>query len=250
MQKIITILTFSLLLICQLQAQVRAFSETNYHGKEVVLQPGKYTAVQLQNMGIPTISSLRVPKGCNVKQYPSANLQGDASSFSKNKPLVKSTANTSSVKVTCMSAGTPFAIAASDEAGQKGDLIYVDVNVSDFNKVVSMQYSMNWDPSILQFEKVQNFKLKALSSENFGTEQAKDGNLLMAWYDPSVQGVSMNSGTVLYQLVFRVIGTNTNKSRIRFSGKPLIIEVMKADGTPLPFNNTNGSFVSRKVAEK
>jgi len=248
MQKIITILTLSLLLVSQLQAQVRAFSESSYHGKEVVLQPGKYTAVQLQKMGIPSINSLRVPKGCNVKQYPSADLQGDATSFSKNKPLVKAI-TTSSLKVTCGSAGTPFAIAASDEIGQKGDLIYVDVNVSDFNKVVSMQYSMNWDPSILQFEKVQNFKLKALSSENFGAEQEKDGNLLMAWYDPSVQGVSLNSGTVLYQVVFRVIGTNTNKSRIRFSGKPLIIEIMKADGTPLPFNNTNGSFVS-ETAQK
>jgi len=188
----------------------------------VVLQPGKYTAAQLQNMGIPTINSLRVPKGCNVKQYASANLQGDATSFSKNKPLVK-TAATTSVKVACMSMGTPFSIAASDEIGQKGDLITVDVNVSDFNKVVSMQYSMNWDPKILQYEKVQNFKLKALN---------------------------LNSGTVLYQVVFRVIGTNTNKSRIRFSGKPLIIEVMKADGTPLPFNNTNGSFVSQEAAQK
>jgi len=250
MQKIITILTLSLLLVCQLQAQVKAFSEIDYHGKEVVLQPGKYTAAQLQNMGIPTVNSLRVPKGCNVKQYATANLQGDATSFSKNKPLIKAKATTSSLKVNCMSMGTPFSIAASDESGQKGDLIIVDVNVSDFNKVVSMQYSMNWDPSILQFEKVQNFKLKALSSENFGAEQAKDGNLLMAWYDPSVQGVSLKSGTVFYQVVFRVIGTNTNKSRIRFSGKPLIIEVMKADGTPLPFNNTNGSFVSKEAAQK
>lgn len=249
MQKIITILTLSLLFVCQLEAQVKVFSESDYHGKEVVLQPGKYTATQLQAMGMPTINSLRVPKGCNVKQYATANLQGDATSFSKNKPLVKAT-TTTSVKVNCMSMGTPFSIAASDESGQKGDLIIVDVNVSDFNKVVSMQYSMNWDPTILQFEKVQNFKLRALSSENFGTEQAKDGNLLMAWYDPSVQGVNLNSGTILYQVVFRVIGTNTNKSRIRFSGKPLIIEVMKADGTPLPFNNTNGSFVSKAAAQK
>ena len=121
-------------------------------------------------------------------------------------------------------------------------MITVDVNVGDFSGVVSMQYSMNWNPAILQFEKVQGFKLKDLSTSNFGAEQAKDGNLLMAWYDSSVRGVTLNNGTVIYQVVFRVIGEDTSKSRIRFSGKPLIIEVMRADGTPLPFNNTNGSF--------
>jgi len=242
MRRIITFFLFFIFSITFAQAQVKAFSELNFHGTELVLQPGTYTMAQLQKRGLPQVRSLRVPKGCNVKQYENANLQGKANSYSKNKPKLLSNSSSQSVKVSCSSAGTPFSIAASDEYGQQGDLIVVDVNVSDFNKVVSMQYSMNWDPSILQFEKVQGFQLKDLSAQNFGTEQSKDGNLLMAWYDASVQGVNLASGTVLYQVVFRVVGKDTSKSRIRFSGKPLIIEVMKADGTPLPFNNINGSF--------
>jgi len=245
MPRFITVVLFSVF-VCSLTAQVRAYTELGFHGKEVVLQPGKYSADQLQSRGIAAIKSLRVPKGCNVKQYGTANLQGDATSYSKNKPKLPATAGAQSIKVSCQSSGSAFSIGASDEYGQKGDLITVDVNVGDFNSVVSMQYSMNWNPSILQFEKVQGFQLKELSATNFGAEQAKEGNLLMAWYDPSVRGVFLNQGTVIYQVVFRVIGEDTSKSRIRFSGKPLLIEVMQADGTPLPFNNSNGSFTFQK----
>lgn len=245
MPKIITLLFFSVF-VFSLTAQVRAYSELGFHGKEVVLQPGKYSAEQLQARGITSLQSLRVPKGCNVKRYPTANLQGEATSYSKNKPKLSAATGQQSIKVSCQSSGSAFSIAASDEYGQKGDLITVDVNVGDFSSVVSMQYSMNWNPAILQFEKVQGFQLKDLSSANFGTEQAKEGNLLMAWYDPSVQGASLNHGTVIYQVVFRVIGEDTSKSRIRFSGKPLLIEVMQANGTPLPFNNSNGSFTFQK----
>lgn len=242
MHKIITLLFASMIIGFSLQAQVRAYSEIGFHGQEIVLQPGKYTSEQLKLKGIPSVKSLRVPKGCNVKEYNTSNLQGEATSYSKNKTKILANQSAQSIKVTCNSSGTPFAIGASDESGQRGDLITVDVNIGDFSKVVSMQYSMNWDPKVLQFEKVQGYQLKDLNSSNFGTAEASDGNLLLAWYDPSVQGVSLPTGTVLYQVVFRVVGENTNKSRVRFSGKPLIIEVMQADGTPLPFNNTNGSF--------
>lgn len=245
MSKIITLLFLSFF-VFSLQAQVRAYSEASFHGNEVELKPGKYTADQLSAKGISNILSLRIPKGCNVKQYPTSNLQGAATSYSKNKPALLSNDSKQSIKVSCKSSGSPFSIAASDEYGQKGDLITVDVNVGDFSGVVSMQYSMNWNPSILQFEKVQGFTLKDLSASNFGADQAKDGNLLMAWYDSSVRGVTMANGTIIYQVVFRVIGEDTSRSRIRFSGKPLLIEVMRADGTPLPFNNTNGSFTFQK----
>jgi len=242
MHKIITLFFAFMIFGFSLQAQVRAYSEIGFHGQEIVLQPGKYTTEQLKLKGIPSIKSLRIPKGCNVKEYATSNLQGDATSYSKNKPKIVANQSAQSIKVSCNSSGSPFAIGASDESGQRGDLITVDVNIGDFNKVVSMQYSMNWDPKILQFEKVQGYRLKDLTSENFGTAEINEGNLLLAWYDPSVQGVNLPTGTVIYQVVFRVIGENANKSRIRFSGKPLLIEVMQADGTPLPFNNSNGSF--------
>ena len=85
MPRFITVFIF-LTLAYSLSAQVRAFSEVGFHGKEVVLPPGTYSAGQLQAKGIASIQSLRIPKGCNVKRYTTANLQGEATSYSKNKP--------------------------------------------------------------------------------------------------------------------------------------------------------------------
>lgn len=223
-----------------IQAQVKAFG---IGGQPIELKPGNYAYGQLKSRGLSNLGGLRVPKGCSVKMYGNENLQGEATSYSKNQAALNKS-GTYSLKVSCGSVGSQpgFAIGASDEVGRKGDLIFVDVNISDFEKVVSMQYSMNWDPTVLQFEKVQNFKLKDLSQENFGVKEIRDGNLLMAWFDQSVQGVNLVDGTNIYQVVFRVIGDSAAKSKIRFSGKPLVTEVMKADGTPVYFNKINGSI--------
>lgn len=238
--------TFSFLIVCFLftngQAQVKAFGKIGFSGQGVELKPGKYVHEQLKKRGLGTLAGLRVPRGCDVKIYDSPNMQGEAKRFAKNNPSINKS-GAYSLKVTCGSVGTQsgFAIGASDEVGRKGDLIFVDVNVSDFEKIVSMQYSMNFDPTVLQFEKVQNIKLKDLSTENFGLKEVSKGNLLMAWYDQSVQGINLPDGTNIYQVVFRVIGENSAKSKIRFSGKPIVTEVMKADGTPVYFNKVNGS---------
>ena len=111
MHKIIT-LFFALIMIgFSLQAQVRAYSEIGFHGQEIVLQPGKYTTEQLKLKGIPSVKSLRIPKGCNVKEYTTSNLQGDATSYSKNKPKIAANQGAQSIKVSCNSSGTPFAMA-------------------------------------------------------------------------------------------------------------------------------------------
>ncbi len=228
-------------------AQVKAFGQADFQGPEIILKEGKYFHTQLQKRGLKDLGSLRVPKGCSVKVYASDNLQGSAKRYSKNEANITDEAAKYSLKVLCGSVGAQpgFAIGASDEVGRKGDLIFVDVNISDFNKVVSMQYSMNWDPKVLRFEKVTNFNLKDLSKENFGLKQVTKGNLLLAWYDTSVQGVNLPSGTNIYQVVFRVIGEDASKSKIKFSGSPLATEIMRADGTPIYFNNLNGSFTLR-----
>lgn len=225
-----------------MNAQVKAFGKAGFSGQGVELKPGKYAYGQLQNRGLTSLEGLRIPIGCDVKVYPSASLQGEAKRYSKNNPSIGKSGEYS-LKVNCgsVSAQPGFAIGASQEAGRKGDLIFVDVSVTDFEKIVSMQYSMNWDPTILQFEKVQNYKMSGLSGENFGLKEAKEGNLLLAWYDQTVQGVDVPDGTNIYQVVFRVIGDSAEKARIKFSSKPIVIEVMKADGTPVYFNKTNGS---------
>lgn len=226
-----------------IQAQVKAFGPAGYDGQGVELKTGKYVYSQLQKRGLGTLGGLRVPVGCDVKVYTSPNLQGEAKRFSKSNAKINKSGDYS-LKVACSSVGAQpaFAIGVSNEVGRKGDLIFVDVSVSDFNKIVSMQYSMNWDASVLQFEKIQGFKLKDLSNENFGTKEVTDGNLLLAWYDQSVQGVNLPNGTNLYQVVFRVIGASAAKSKIRLSGKPIVTEVMQADGTPVYFNKVNGSI--------
>lgn len=133
--KVAFFLVLTISLFTTTQAQVKAFGQSGYAGQGIELKPGKYVYSQLQKRGLGVLGGLRVPRGCDVKMYKSQNLQGEPQRFSKNSPTINES-SAYSLKVSCGSIGAQpgFAIAASDEVGRKGDLIYVDVNITEIGR--------------------------------------------------------------------------------------------------------------------
>jgi len=128
---------------------------------------------------------------------------------------------------------------ASDETAGNGDQVCVDISVQSFTNIVSMQYSINYDPSVLQFTGSQGYNLPGFTAANVGNPSA--GNITISWLanDP-VAGQSVANGTVIYQLCFTVLGATGSSSDITFSGSPTPVEVIDVDGPVAPVWN-NGS---------
>ncbi len=118
-----------------------------------------------------------------------------------------------------------FRIITGAASPAQGASFCVPVTVNDFNKIVTLQYSMNWDPTKLQFERVQGFNLKDLGSGQFAGAipgGTASGGLLVAWDDNDATGVTVPNGTKIYEVCFKALGAagTTADITIGFKGFP------------------------------
>lgn len=111
---------------------------------------------------------------------------------------------------------------------EQGDVFCLDVRVADFNDIVSMQFGIAYDDSLLEFESVQNFNLPLFSgvgNEFFNTNY--EGAVLFSWVSNDINdGTTVPDGESLFQLCFKVIASEGNAS-IYFTDDPVPIEVVQ-----------------------
>lgn len=138
-----------------------------------------------------------------------------------------------------------FTVTASDVAAPRDSVVCLEIKSSDFNRILSMQYSMNWDAQMLKFREVRAFGLPGLSNNNFGTHSTKKGILTFSWYDPNLRGLTKNGETKLYEVCFQVAGEAGKKTRVVFNGHPTSVEIANAAGVFLDFK-TGGGLVEIK----
>ncbi len=121
---------------------------------------------------------------------------------------------------------------ATDEQGNPGDLVCVDVLASGFNALVSVEYSLFYDTSLLEFVNVlPNEEIPELSLANFGLPNngaVPEGRVFFSWasFENTETGVSILDSTLLYQLCFRVVGECGRRGSISFSEN---VEVTNAE---------------------
>ena len=133
-------------------------------------------------------------------------------------------------------------VAVSSKTVAPGATVCLDITTRDFNNIVAAQYSMKWNPEVLDFKSVENFGLPALNEQNFGVQSTDEGILTFLWYDPSVRGVQFPNNGILYNVCYDVVGRSGDKTYFRFVDKPTTIEVGDASGAVLPLNALPGTI--------
>lgn len=124
--------------------------------------------------------------------------------------------------------------ASQETAAKTGDLVCVDFKVNGFDDLTSMQFSVQWDPTVLEFENVQELgNLINLAASSFGTPDTASvgpGKLTLSWsyVDPANPGVTLPDSTTIFQACFRAIGACEKSTEIKFVDSP----------TPFEFTNT------------
>ncbi|MEL7534327.1 MAG: cohesin domain-containing protein, partial [Bacteroidota bacterium] len=89
-----------------------------------------------------------------------------------------------------------------DLSANHGDEIIIPVSVKDFSELTGYQFTMSWDPSVLAFHEVVNKELQTV----FGEQETSNGHLTASWNDAAAQAISLDDGTVVFELHFKVIG--------------------------------------------
>ncbi|MCB0595599.1 MAG: gliding motility-associated C-terminal domain-containing protein [Lewinellaceae bacterium] len=130
-------------------------------------------------------------------------------------------------------ANVNFAI--SDGSVQQGQQVCLNVTVSDFTNIGSVELSIDYNSSSLQFASVSGISLSGLQQSNFNT--STPGTITLDW--SSANGVTLSNGITLFQLCFTAL--QTGSSSVSFAGAPLAINVLDGGGNDVTFNGDDGS---------
>ena len=139
----------------------------------------------------------------------------------------------------------PPEIRAGEETVAAGATISVPVQVRQFTDVVSVQFTLQWDPTIITYLGTEAYGLPGLSEFNFGEPEVAQGRLTFVWFDGQVAGVSLADDTVIFAVRFQAIGENGESSPISFIDTPTPIQIGVIDGVEIL--EIEGDFVDGSV---
>jgi hypothetical protein len=148
--------------------------------------------------------------------------------------------NGQGLKVSAQVAVPKVVFGVSQQSGQPGQRVSVEVRVSGFSQVRGAQFTLAWDPSVLRYAGTGAYGLEWLSAESFGTHLTASGKLTFVWYDPEVVGVTLADGTVLFAVNFEVIGKAGSVSTVAVEGSPTPQKVVTDVGV-VPVGAQDGS---------
>ncbi len=134
-------------------------------------------------------------------------------------------------------------ISVSDATVASGDQACVDVSVTDFTNILGLQFSLSYDPSLLEFSEIQGINLDGLNLSTIGTppDETNPGQISVSWLDPALAGLDLADGTVIFQVCFNAIGNDGSMATIDFSNTPTLIEVVDGDENDVDFNGESGN---------
>lgn len=103
-----------------------------------------------------------------------------------------------------------FSIVSSTTTVSQGDEFTVDIEVENFNNILSMEYSLVWDANSLEYVSTDNIttELPAFSGNTIGDipNNTDNGTIKVSWVDfANFQPYSLPDNTILFSVTFRAI---------------------------------------------
>ena len=123
---------------------------------------------------------------------------------------------------------TDLIFSLSSVSANPGDTICLAVSTQGFEGIVSTQYSINYDTTLLDYVNSQAYNLPNFSESNIG--EPFPGQLTISWItDDVVNGTTVSDSTDIFELCFEVIGSN-DTAVVSFSDTPAMVEISDANG--------------------
>lgn len=102
---------------------------------------------------------------------------------------------------------TDLTIVANSATASCGGSFFIDVTTLNFDTIAGLQFSMGWDPALIQYTSVSNFNpALSLVQANFGEGFANNGQLTFSWTGP-LSGTDLVDGAVLFRVNFNLLGS-------------------------------------------
>ena len=124
-----------------------------------------------------------------------------------------------------------------------GETIEVPIEVSGFDDVMGFQFTIGWNPEVVEFVGIGDSGLPGFDESCFGMDLLRDGKLSVAWYTTSTsKRTRLSDGTSICTLQFRAIGQDQTQTPITFEKSPTAIQVLRKNLSTSNILFTEGSI--------
>ena len=126
------------------------------------------------------------------------------------------------VIITDLPPAPPVKIKLNSTTGKKDSTVCLDVRVEDFEMIRNMQFSVNYDASVLKYVSTGMYDLKGLSQGSFTN---MNNSLIFSWNTGDNSVVSLADGHKIFQICFELIGPCNSTSAVSITSTPRVIEI-------------------------
>ena len=123
---------------------------------------------------------------------------------------------------------TGFGLTVETDSAATGEQLCLDVLACNFTDIVSMQYTTEFNPDLLQFDSMTNFNLPNLDSGSFGYTNTGNGFVTFSW-DSQGTPVTVADETVIYTMCFTAIGAGGTQDTVQLNGALVSVEITDAN---------------------
>lgn len=155
---------------------------------------------------------------------------------------IGSCSSNDTARVTVTPQGNSIQLWAANVTGGSGNQVIVPFRVSNFRNIVSFQGTINFNQAIATYDTVRNFALPTLFAGNFGTGQANSGIITYSWLDNLLLGPDLPDSTILFEMIFNIVGAAGTQTPIDFINAPTLLEFADSNFVALPATYTSGSI--------
>lgn len=140
-----------------------------------------------------------------------------------------------------------FRLTVGSDIVQPGQQFCVPVTTLNFDDILSMAFTLNYNTSQLMFQSITNLT-SALPDftvgANFGLppNQIAPGNISLVWFNQSLNPSSLPNGTVLFEICFVATGNDGQSSQIVFSSDISPIEISNSNSEIIDFFSQPGTI--------
>lgn len=133
----------------------------------------------------------------------------------------------------------PIEVIASTESVPTAGSQCVSITANNFDDIVTMQTTIDYDETLLTFTGFQNFNPNL--PDLMGSLSDNGMAIVMSWFDPATTGITLTDNSVLFQICFDVTGTAGDVATIEFNQSVTIDEFTNPCGV-IDFAPTGGSI--------
>ena len=141
-----------------------------------------------------------------------------------------------------------FTLDVGDGAGGVGDEVCLQVDAYKLIGILGMQFSIGYDPDLLEYKSLKQFNSSLRIDEEFltdnfglpGTGNVPEGRITFVWDAPGARAITIDDGELLFELCFTVKGTS--ETTVDFADNPTGIQIIDENEQTVDFNSDAGTI--------